>query len=50
MPNESFVQLINISPNSLIFLEEFYLEFLYIRAWFTEENSKLLVNLSFIIN
>ena len=39
-PNKSFGQLLNISPENLIFLKTFNLEFSYIEVWFTDQNSK----------
>lgn len=43
MPNKSFVQLIYIHTHSLLSLETFNSEFLYIEVQFTDQNSKPLV-------
>ena len=39
VPNKSFGQLLDISPENLIFLKTFDSEFSYIKAWFTNQNS-----------
>ena len=39
VPNKSFGQLLDISPENLIFLKTFDSEFSYIEAWFTNQNS-----------
>ena len=39
VPNKSFGQLLNISPNTFIFLKTFDSEFSYIEPWFTDQNS-----------
>ena len=43
VPNKSFSQLLDISPENFIFLKTFDSEFLYIEVWFTDQNSKPLV-------
>ena len=53
--DKDFALLMNISPNSLTFLQIFNLESLYIEVWFTGQNSKPLeienkVNLILVIN
>ena len=40
VPNKSFGQLSHISPNIFIFLKTFNLEFLYIKVWSTNQNTK----------
>ena len=42
VPNKSFGQLLDISPNNFIFLEIFDSEFSYIEVWFTDQNCKAL--------
>ena len=42
VPNKSFGQLLDISPNNFIFLEIFDSEFSYIEVWFTDQNYKAL--------
>ena len=37
--NKSFGQLLDISPENLIFLKTFDSEFSYIELWFTDQNS-----------
>ena len=39
VPNKSFGQLLNISPENFIFLKPFDSEFSYIAVWFTDQNS-----------
>ena len=39
VPNKSFGQLLDISPENVIFLKPFDSEFSYIEAWFTNRNS-----------
>ena len=39
VPNKSFGQLLDISPENFIFLKTFDLEFPYIEVWFTNQNS-----------
>ena len=53
--DKDFALFMNISPNSLTFLQIFNLESSYIEVWFTGQNSKLLeienkVNLILVIN
>ena len=53
--NKSFGQLLNISPQSFIFLKPFNSEFLYIEVWSTDQNSKPLeiedkINTTLFIN
>ena len=43
VPNESFSQIVNISPKNFIFSKTFNLGFSYIEVWFTDQNSKPLV-------
>ena len=55
VPNKSFGQLLNISPENFIFLKTFDSEFSYIEVWFTEKNSNPLeiedkVNITLVIN
>ena len=40
IPNKSFSQLLDISPEYLIFLKTFNSDFSYIEVWFTDQNSK----------
>ena len=40
VPNESFGQLLDISPKNFIFLKTFNSEFCYIHISFTDQNSK----------
>ena len=42
VPNKSFVQLLDISPKSFIFLKTFNSEFSYTVVWLTDQNFKLL--------
>ena len=37
---KSFGQLLDISPKSFMFLKTYDWEFLYIKVWFTDQNSK----------
>ena len=39
VPNKSFGQLLDISPQNFVFLETFDSEFLYIEVWFKDQNS-----------
>ena len=53
--NKSFGQLLNISPQSFIFLKPFNSEFLYIEVWSTDQKSKPLeiedkINTTLFIN
>ena len=55
VPNKSFGQLLNISPESLTFLKIFDSEFLQIDVWFENHNSKMLeiedkINMTLAIN
>ena len=55
IPNKSFGQLLDISPNNVIFLETFNSEFSYIKVWFTDQNSNPQeiedeINISLFIN
>ena len=55
IPNKSFGQLLDISPNNFIFLKTFDLEFSYNEVWFTDQNSKPLeigdkINIILVIN
>ena len=40
IPNKSFGQLLDISPNKILFLKTFNSEFSYIEEWFIDQNSK----------
>ena len=40
LANTSFGQLLDISPKNVIFFKTFNSEFLYIKVWFTDQNSK----------
>ena len=42
IPNKLFGQIVDISPETFIFLKTFNLEFSYIEVWFPDQNSKLL--------
>ena len=42
VPNISFSQLLDISPDNFIFLKKFNSEVLYIEVWFNDQNSKQL--------
>ena len=55
VPNKSFGQLLDISPQNFIFLKTFNSEFSYIEVWFNEQNSKPLeiedkINIILVIN
>ena len=55
VPNKSFVQLLDISPENFLFLKTFDLEFSYIEVWFTDQNSNPLeiedkIRINLIIN
>ena len=55
VPNKSFGQLLDISPKSFIFLKTLDSEFLYIKVWFTDQNSKPLgiedkINITLVFN
>ena len=55
VPNKSFGQLLDISPNNFIFLKTFDSEFLYIELWFADQISKPLeiedkINISLVIS
>ena len=55
IPNKSFGQLLNISPENFIFLKTFNSEFSYIEVWFIDQNSKLLeienkINITLVVN
>ena len=55
VPNKQYVDLISISPNSLIFLKTMNTEFSEIEIWFTDQNNNSLeiednVTISLIIN
>ena len=39
VPNKYFGQLLDISPESFIFLKTFDSEFSYLEVWFTDQNS-----------
>ena len=55
VPNKQYVQLISISPHSLIFLKTMNTDFSEIEVWLTDQNNNALeiednVNISLIIN
>ena len=55
VPNKSFGQLLNISPNTFILLKTFNAEFSYIEVWFSDQNSKPIeiedkINMTLVIN
>ena len=55
IPNKPFGQLLDVSPKNYIFLKTFSSEFLYIKVWFTGQNSKPLetedkINITLVIN
>ena len=55
VPNKSFGQLLNISPNNFLFLKTFSPDFSYIEVWFTDQNSKPLeiedkISITLVIN
>ena len=55
VPNKSFGQLLDISPNNFTFLKTFDSEFLYIKLWFADQISKPLeiedkINITLVIN
>ena len=55
VPTKQYVQLISISPHSLVFLKTMNTEFSEIEVWFTDQNNYALeiednVNISLIIN
>ena len=55
VPNKSFGQLLDISPENFIFLKTFDSEFSYIEEWVTDQNSNPLeiedkINIIIVIN
>ena len=55
VPNETFAQLLDISPKTFIFLKTFDSQFLYIEVWLTDQISKPLeiedkTNITLVIN
>ena len=55
VPNKSFGQLLDISPQNFIFLKASDSEFPYIEVWFTDENYNPLdigekINITLVIN
>ena len=55
VPNKSFGQLLDISPENFIFLKTFDSEFSYIEVWFIDQNYNLLetedkINITLVIN
>ena len=55
VPNKSFGQVLDTSPKNFIFSKNFDSEFLYIKVWFTDQNSKPLaikdkINITLVIN
>ena len=54
-PNNSFGQLLDISPKKFIFLKTFDSKFSYIEVWFTDQNCNPLdiedkINITLVIN
>ena len=54
VPNKSFGQLLNVSPENFIFLKIFDSEFSHSDVWFTDQNSKQLeiedkINITLVI-
>ena len=55
IPNKSFRQLLDTSPENFLFLKTFDSEFLYIQVWFTNQNSNPLkvgdkININLVIH
>ena len=55
VPNKSFGQLLDISPENFIYLKTFDSEFSYIEVWFTDQKSNPLeikdkINIILVIN
>ena len=55
IPDKSFGQLLDISPENFIFKKTFNSELPYIEIWFTDQNSKPLetedkINITLVIN
>ena len=55
VPNKSFSQLLDISPENFVCLRTFDSEFSYIEVWFTDQNSNSLeiedkINITLVIN
>ena len=55
IPNKSFGQLLDISPNNFLFLKTCNSEFSYVEVWLTDKNSKSLsiedkINIDLVIN
>ena len=55
IPNKSFDQLLDISPNNFLFLKTCDSEFSYVEVWLTDKNSKSLgiedkINIDLVIN
>ena len=53
--NKLFGQLLDILPENFVFLETFDSQFLYIEAWFTDQNYNSLeiedkINITLVIN
>ena len=54
-PNKPFSQLLDISPENVIFLKKFDSECSYIEAWFTDQGANPLeiedkININLVIN
>ena len=55
VPNKSFGQMLDISPENFIFLKTFDSEFSYVEVWFTDQMSNLLeiehkIKITLVIN
>ena len=51
VPNKSFGQLLDISPENFIFLKTFDSEFSYIEVWFTNQSyERDKINITLVIN
>ena len=55
IPNKSFGQFLDVSSKNFIFLKTFNSGFLYIKVWFTDQNSKPLeiedkINITLVIS
>ena len=55
VPNKPFGQLLDISPENFVFKKSFESDFLYVKVWFRDQNSNLLltegkINITLVIN